>query len=148
VGVCFNFLEVESTCVHSVIKSGLETQRQATQHDCPPRLLGAEAKKVKNCAVRKIIFCTGLTRAGQQSIVPARQAQRTNQGRTPFICTLRFPICLSFSTAGVTLKGVKANPLSLYLPPSLELHRTLHPLPSKSSILPLSAPALLLLLSW
>jgi hypothetical protein len=38
-------------------------------------------KKVKKCSVRKIIFFTGLIRAakaGQKSIVPARQA---NQGR-------------------------------------------------------------------
>ncbi len=45
-------------------------------------------------AVRKIIFCTGLTRAtkpGQKSIVLA-------QGRTPFLCSLRFPICLSFNS--------------------------------------------------
>jgi hypothetical protein len=51
-------------------------------------------KKAKNCAVRKIIFCTGLTRAkaGQKSLVPAQGVQRTNQGRTPFICTLWVPI--------------------------------------------------------
>ncbi len=45
--------------------------------------------KVKKCAARKMIFCTGLTRAakaGQKSIVPVRQAQRTNQGRAPVIC--------------------------------------------------------------
>jgi hypothetical protein len=46
----------------------VETQRQATQHDWLPR------EKVKKCAVRKIIFCTGLTRAakaGQKSILQA-----------------------------------------------------------------------------
>jgi hypothetical protein len=73
--VCFNFLEVGGTCVRLVIESIPLRQRQATQHDCLPRLLGAEAKKAKKCAVRKIIFCTGLTRAGQKSIVPARQTQ-------------------------------------------------------------------------
>jgi hypothetical protein len=38
----------------------------------------------------KNIF-TGPTRAAkaeQKSLVPARQAQQTNQGRTPFTCTL------------------------------------------------------------
>ncbi len=57
--------------------------------------------KVKKCAVRKIIFCSGLTRAakaGQKSIVPARQTQRTNQGRIPYICTPRVPIHLSFNS--------------------------------------------------
>jgi hypothetical protein len=37
------------------------------------------------------IFCTGPTKAAkaeQKSFVPAQQAQRTNQGRPPFICTL------------------------------------------------------------
>ncbi len=40
------------------------------------------------------MFCTGLTRAaqaGQKSIVPARRAQRTNQGRTPFIMHSKSP---------------------------------------------------------
>jgi hypothetical protein len=54
---------------------------------------------VKKCAVRNKIFCTGLTKAkaGQNSIILARRAQRTNQGRTPFICTPRVPIRLSFN---------------------------------------------------
>jgi hypothetical protein len=42
---------------------------------------------VKKFTVRKTIFCVGLTRAakaGQKSLVPARQAQRNNQVRTPF----------------------------------------------------------------
>jgi hypothetical protein len=37
------------------------------------------------------ISCTGSPRAAkaeQKSLVPARQAQRTNQGRTPFTCIL------------------------------------------------------------
>ncbi len=37
-----------------------ETQRQATQHDCMPRLLGDGTNEMKRYAVRKIIFCTGL----------------------------------------------------------------------------------------
>ncbi len=39
--------------------------------------------------MRDKISCIGLTRAAkaeQKSLVPARQAQRTNQERTPFIC--------------------------------------------------------------
>jgi hypothetical protein len=64
-------------------------QRQATQHACLPRLLGwaVVANKVKRFAVRKILFCIGLTgaaKAGQKSDVPARQVQRTNHRRTPF----------------------------------------------------------------
>jgi len=57
--------------------------------------------KVKNCTVRKIIFCIGLTRAaktGQKSIVPARRVQRANQGRIHFCCTLWVPIHLSFNS--------------------------------------------------
>ncbi len=57
-----------------------ETQRQATQHDCPPSW-AMRANKVKKCMVRITIFCTGLTRAakaGPKSIVPARRAQQTN----------------------------------------------------------------------
>jgi hypothetical protein len=42
-----------------------ETQRQATQHACLPRLLGEGTNKVNKCAVRKIIFCTGMTRAAK-----------------------------------------------------------------------------------
>jgi hypothetical protein len=79
-----------------------ETQRQATQHACLPRVAGRWGQsKVKKCTVRKIIFCTRLTRAakaGQKNIVPARQTQRTNQGRTPIVCTLRVPIHLSFNS--------------------------------------------------
>ncbi len=49
----------------------------------------------------KIIFCSGLTnaaKAGQNSFVPARQAQRTSQRKTPFMCTQRVPICLSINS--------------------------------------------------
>ncbi len=47
------------------------------------------------------IFCTGPTRAAkadQKSLVPARQTQRTNQGRNPVICSLWVPIPLSFNS--------------------------------------------------
>ncbi len=66
-----------------------------------------------HCAVRRKIYCTGLTRAAkaeQKSLVPARQAQWTNEGRTPFICTLWFPIHLSFNSQhGPPLSGPSAN---------------------------------------
>ncbi len=52
-----------------------DTQRQATQLACLP-CWAMETNNVKECAVRKIIFCTGLARtakAGQKStIVPPR----------------------------------------------------------------------------
>ncbi len=57
--------------------------------------------KAKKCAVRKIIFCISRWAAKTElkSIVPA---QRTNQGWTSFICTPRFPICLSFNSQHAT----------------------------------------------
>jgi hypothetical protein len=58
--------------------------------------------------VRKIIFCTGLTRAVkavQKALVPAGRAQRTNQRRTHVIYTPRVPICLS-------LNGQQGPPLA------------------------------------
>ncbi len=47
----------------------------------------------KNCAMRKIIFCTGLTRAAKarqksSCIVPARRVQRTKQGWIPLFSIL------------------------------------------------------------
>ncbi len=126
------FLEVESTCVRSVIESSPETQRWATQHDCLPRLLGAETKKAKKCAVKKIIFCTGLTRAGQKSIVLARQAQRSNQGRTPFYVLQESPFA-SVSTAGVK-GGASPPPFTLSTPFT---GVTPHPSPSPQHIAPL-----------
>ncbi len=64
-----------------------ETQRQATSMTACTGCLAMGINKVKKCFCEKIIFCTGLTRAakaGQKSIITA-QAQRTNQGWTPFI---------------------------------------------------------------
>ncbi len=49
----------------------------------------------------KKIFCTGPTRpakAGPKSLEPSRQAKRTNQEMTDFICTPWVPICLSFNS--------------------------------------------------
>jgi hypothetical protein len=66
----------------------------------------------------KKIFWTGPTRAaeaGKKHIVPSRQAQRTNQGRTPFICTLCVPIHLSFNFQQCIMynTGMIANVYSL-----------------------------------
>ncbi len=79
------------------------TKRQATQHDCLPILLGGGDKWIEIVygTVRKKIFCIGPTRAataGQKSLVPARQAQQTNQGRTHFIFIHWVPIYLSFNS--------------------------------------------------
>jgi hypothetical protein len=45
--------------------------------------------ELKKCTARKKIFVLGrpgAAQAEQKSLVPARQAQGTNQGRNPFIC--------------------------------------------------------------
>jgi hypothetical protein len=66
-----------------------------TQHGCLPNLLGDGDKGLEGLEIvygeEKKYFFTGRTRAAkanQKSLVPARQAQRTNQERTPFICLL------------------------------------------------------------
>jgi hypothetical protein len=81
--------------------------RRPSTADC----LAIGTKKL--CTVRKKIFCTGPTRAAraeQKSLVPARHAQRTNQGRTPLICTHIVPIHLSFkSQQGPPLSSFSAS---------------------------------------
>ncbi len=81
--------------------------------------------KVKKCALRKKICCTGLTRAvkaRQKCLVPARKAQRTNQGRNSFICATKVPICLSFnSQQGPPLYGLSCYN---YPPPVLQCIRS------------------------
>jgi hypothetical protein len=60
-------------------------KRQATRQDCLPSLRWGLIKW--NSEWWGKFFCTGRTRvanAGQKSLVLARLAQRTNQGRTPF----------------------------------------------------------------
>ncbi len=45
--------------------------------------------------------------SSQKSLIPARQAQRTNQERTPFVCTIWVPIHTSFnSQQGPPLSGL------------------------------------------
>ncbi len=67
----------------------------------------------------KKIFCTGLTRAakaGYKSLVPARRALRTNQGRAPFICALWVHIHLSFnSQQGPSLSGLSGSSIQGYI---------------------------------
>jgi hypothetical protein len=64
-------------------------KRQATQRGYLPSLLGDRDKGIELVYGEEKLFCTGPTRAVmalQKSLGPARQAQRTNQGSTPFIC--------------------------------------------------------------
>jgi hypothetical protein len=68
-----------------------------------PSLLGVGHKgiEIMYCTVRKNILCTGPIRAAkaeQKSLVPALQAPRTNQERTPFICPFWAPIHHSFNS--------------------------------------------------
>jgi hypothetical protein len=77
------------------------TKRQATQHGCLPGLLGDGDKRTKIAyGEEKNYFVLGRleSKAEQKSCEPARQAQKTNQGRTPFICTLWIPVHLSFNS--------------------------------------------------
>jgi hypothetical protein len=65
-------------------------------------LLGGRDKWIEIVYGGEKIFCTGTTwaaKAGQRSLfVLAWQAQRTNQRRTLFLCTLGVPICPSFNS--------------------------------------------------
>ncbi len=74
-------------------------------------MLGDGDKEIEVvCGEVKKIFCTGSTRAAkteQKSLVPARQAQRTNQGMPPFICTLWVPF--AFTSVATVSRG---HPLS------------------------------------
>ncbi len=96
----------KQSCHVACLRLYPETQGQATQHDCLPRLLG-NGEKVKKCTVWKIKYCTGLTsaaKAGQNSIVPAWGAQRTNQPRKdPFHMYSKSPLLPQFQqSAGAT----------------------------------------------
>ncbi len=76
----FFIVRVHSICVYSTQR---HTKRQATQHGCLPSLLFDEDKENdKVYGEKKNIFFIGPTRAAkaeQKSLVPARQAQQTNQ---------------------------------------------------------------------
>jgi hypothetical protein len=56
-------------------------------------------------------------KAEQKFLVLARQAQQTNQGRTPFFCTPIIPICLSFKRQ----QGSPLSSLSAFNPSSKPL---------------------------
>jgi hypothetical protein len=89
-------------CVHpcSVFGDGGNPYQRHILRDRWPRTAASPAGVQRNwkSVLRGKNICTGLTRAtkaDQKSLVPARQAQRTNHGGTPFICTLWVPIHLS-----------------------------------------------------
>ncbi len=66
-------------------------KRQATRRDCLQGCWAMGTHTMNKCAVRKKIFCSGLTtaaKAGSKSLVPARRAQWANQWKAPFICTV------------------------------------------------------------
>jgi hypothetical protein len=57
-----------------------------------------EIKKVK-CKEKNILFwAVRAAKAEQKSLVPALQAQRNNQGWSPFICTFWVPIHHNFNS--------------------------------------------------
>ncbi len=86
-------------------------KRQATQPGCLPSLLGNRDKRIEIVQGEEKLFCTGPTnvvkdsRQHLNSHVPAgQQAQRTNQGRTPFYLYSLSPHSNQFQqSAGATL---------------------------------------------
>ncbi len=80
-----------------------ETQikRQVTQHDCPPSLLGDGHKctEILYCDEKHIVYWADYIKQGRTKIfcTGTRSPWRTNQGRTPFICTPWVPTHLSFN---------------------------------------------------
>jgi hypothetical protein len=89
-----------------VLSRDSETSDPARLPSACPCCWAMGINKVKKCAVRKIIFCTGLTRAakaGQKYIVPAQRAQRANKGNTP----QRVPICLTVSRGNPPLVSLE-----------------------------------------
>jgi hypothetical protein len=78
---------------HIFLGMGSETHsnRQATQHGCLPSLLGDWDKEIVKVYGEEKNILYRVVRAAkteQKSLVSTRQAQRTNQERTPFICYL------------------------------------------------------------
>ncbi len=65
-----------------------------TETGDPARLQAQGHNKVKKCEVRKnnmLYWAASAGKSGQRSIVLVWRAQQTNQGRTPFLCSLRVP---------------------------------------------------------
>ncbi len=77
-------------------------QRQAALHNCLPRLLGDGANKFKKVygEEKNILYWTDQSSQGRIKVSCAGTTSRgTNQGRTPFICTLWVLIfCLSLNS--------------------------------------------------
>jgi hypothetical protein len=89
---------------HNRFLSWTHIKRQATRHDCLPGLLDDGDPWNEIMYYEKTIFCTGPTRAakaGQKSLVPARRAQRTNQGRNP-LYSFQSPFAQFRQSAGST----------------------------------------------
>ncbi len=75
-------------------------QLYALKKHCLFRLLGDWNKGIEIGAGEENFFFYSADKSSQgrkKFLVPARQAQQTNQGRTPFICSLWVPIRLSFN---------------------------------------------------
>ncbi len=72
-------------------KYKIQNRSQKNSHSCVPlreRRCGTTACPA--CCGEEKIFCTALTvaaKAGQKSLVLARRAHRTSQGRAPFVCS-------------------------------------------------------------
>ncbi len=94
---------------------GTHTKGQATQHGYLPSLLGDGDKGTEIVySEEKKNFVLGRLEQPRycrtKSPVLARQAQRTNQGKTPFICTPWVAIHLSFnSQQGPLLSSLSAR---------------------------------------
>ncbi len=87
--VSFSQLGVEWSGRYLLAPPDTHIKRQATRHDCLPRLLGCWDKwKMVFGEEQNIVYWADYSRT--------KRVQRTNQGRTPFICTYFFiPIWLS-----------------------------------------------------
>jgi hypothetical protein len=93
--------------------SHAETHRQATQHGCLTRLLAGRwwlISEKESGEENNISYWADSSSQGRTKIFCTRTMSPTNQqGRTPFICTPRVPICFSFnSRQGSPLSGLSA----------------------------------------
>jgi hypothetical protein len=106
--LCYIYILLLSVCLMAdhifyglLFWSETHTNRQATRYGwLPSSLLGTGDTRINSVRWGQT-FYSELTRAVEaelKSLVPARQAQRTNQRRIPFICTLWVPIHLSFNS--------------------------------------------------
>ncbi len=79
----------------------LETLSAVESHDYLPSQLGDGDKWIEKVYSEEKNIFTGPIRAakaGQKSLVPAQQAEQTNQGMVPFNCTLWVPSFLSLNS--------------------------------------------------